>query len=170
MSDVATSFRMEASISSGVRLCSRRDLVANSGVVVWHDGHQIALFYLPGRPEAADLPARPATADLLDLPEAADRLSHPPESADEPFNPPEAAGELYALDNHDPFSGANVIGRGIVGDLRGELVVASPIYKQHFRLRDGQCLEDADQRLRHWPVAFDGDDVVLLGEDSTDRG
>ena len=36
-------------------------------------------------------------------------------------------GELYAIDNHDPFSEANVLSRGIVGDLNGELVVASPI-------------------------------------------
>lgn len=48
----------------------------------------------------------------------------------------------YALSNHDPFSSANVISRGIVGDLGGKLVVASPVYKQHFCLRTGQCLED----------------------------
>ncbi len=41
---------------------------------------------------------------------------------------------LYAIDNRDPKSGANVLGRGIVGHLGGELVVASPLYKQHFRL------------------------------------
>ena len=51
-------------------------------------------------------------------------------------------GELFAIDNHDPFSEANVLSRGIVGDLGGELVVASPIYKQHFRLKDGLCIED----------------------------
>jgi nitrite reductase (NADH) small subunit len=49
---------------------------------------------------------------------------------------------VYALSNHDPFSRANVLSRGIVGDLKGELVVASPIYKQHFSLASGQCLED----------------------------
>ncbi|KAA0020414.1 nitrite reductase small subunit NirD [Salinicola corii] len=133
-----------ASSSHPVRLCSRADLVAGSGIVAWHDGHQIALFFLPGRPEAAD------------------RLSHSPEAAGEPIKPPEAAGELYALDNRDPFSGANVIGRGIIGDLKGELVVASPIYKHHFRLTDGQCLEDPSQRLRTWVVRWNGDDVELL--------
>ena len=62
-----------------------------------------------------------------------------------------------------------MIGRGIVGDLKGELVVASPIYKQHFRLTDGQCLEDATRRLRTWSVGWDGDNVVLhipVGADS----
>src|SRR5579859_7332731 len=37
---------------------------------------------------------------------------------------------VYALGNFDPFSRANVLSRGIVGDLKGELVVASPVYKQ----------------------------------------
>ncbi len=50
--------------------------------------------------------------------------------------------QLFALANHDPFSRANVISRGITGDLKGELVVASPVYKQHFRLDTGQCVED----------------------------
>lgn len=50
--------------------------------------------------------------------------------------------KIYALDNHDPFSSANVISRGVVGDLQGRLVVASPVYKQHFDLESGVCLED----------------------------
>src|SRR4051812_2182075 len=37
---------------------------------------------------------------------------------------------VFAIGNGDPFSGANVLSRGLVGDLKGELVVASPIYKQ----------------------------------------
>jgi nitrite reductase (NADH) small subunit len=54
---------------------------------------------------------------------------------------------VYALSNHDPFSRANVLSRGIVGDLKGELVVASPVYKQHFSLDSGQCLEDPQVRV-----------------------
>lgn len=68
---------------------------------------------------------------------------------------------LYALDNRDPKSGANVIGRGIVGHLGGALVVASPLYKQHFRLEDGSCIEYPDQRLRTWQARFNGDAVEL---------
>ena len=57
-------------------------------------------------------------------------------------------GSVHALDNHDPCSGANVISRGIVGD-RGEVpVVASPVYKQCFDLRTGQCLDDPDQVIQ----------------------
>jgi nitrite reductase (NADH) large subunit len=49
---------------------------------------------------------------------------------------------VFAIGNHDPASGANVLSRGIVGDVGGELVVASPLYKQHFSLITGRCLED----------------------------
>lgn len=50
-------------------------------------------------------------------------------------------GELYAVDNFDPFSEAAVISRGIVGDRGGEPTVASPVYKQVFSLRTGVCLD-----------------------------
>ncbi len=57
---------------------------------------------------------------------------------------------VFALENRDPFSGANVLARGIVGDVGGELVVASPVYKQHFSLTTGRCLEDDSVALRTW--------------------
>jgi nitrite reductase (NADH) small subunit len=56
-------------------------------------------------------------------------------------------GTMYALSNLDPFSGANVLSRGIVGDRAGEPKVASPIYKQTFNLRTGVCNEDPAVRL-----------------------
>jgi nitrite reductase (NADH) small subunit len=68
---------------------------------------------------------------------------------------------VYAIDNLDPFSKANVLSRGIVGDLKGELVVASPIYKQHFNLTTGQCLEEADVRIAVYPVRVEGDKVLV---------
>lgn len=79
------------------------------------------------------------------------------------FYLPGHGNELYALDHHDPFSNANVIARGIVGDLKGAPVVASPIYKQHFRLEDGQCLEDEDVKLRTWKIEFKGNEVWIEG-------
>jgi assimilatory nitrate reductase catalytic subunit len=54
---------------------------------------------------------------------------------------------VYAVGNGDPFSGANVLSRGIVGDIKGELVVASPVYKQHFSLVSGRCIEDDSVRI-----------------------
>ncbi|MDD2055886.1 nitrite reductase small subunit NirD [Pseudomonas sp. GD03860] len=101
-------------------VCSRDDLVAQSGVVVWFEGRQVALFYLP-----------------------------------------EQSTPVYAVDNVDPKSGANVIGRGLVGHLKGELVVAAPLYKQHFCLSDGRCLEDAQQALQVWPVRLRGEQVEI---------
>lgn len=59
---------------------------------------------------------------------------------------------IYAIANHDPFSKANVLSRGIVGDLKGELVVASPVYKQHFSLATGQCVEDAEVKVEVFPA------------------
>jgi nitrite reductase (NADH) large subunit len=59
---------------------------------------------------------------------------------------------LYALDNLDPASDANVLSRGIVGDVQGELVVASPIYKHHYSLLTGRCLEDATRSVNVYAV------------------
>ena len=103
-------------------LCQRSDLVANSGVVAWLDGRQVALFYLP---DCAD------------------------------------GEQIYAIENRDPKSGANVIGRGLIGQLQGDLVVASPLYKQHFRLEDGSCIEYPEQRLRTWPARLTGVQVEV---------
>ena len=52
------------------------------------------------------------------------------------------SGDLYALGNVDPFSGASVLSRGIVGSKGDVVTVASPVYKQRFDLRTGRCLDD----------------------------
>ena len=51
-------------------------------------------------------------------------------------------GSLHAVGNIDPFSGAAVLSRGIVGDRAGRATVQSPILKQAFALEDGCCLDD----------------------------
>jgi len=69
---------------------------------------------------------------------------------------------LHAVANVDPFSGAAVLSRGIVGDRGGVPVVASPIYKQSFDLRTGACLDDPAVSLAVHPVrVLDG--VVQVG-------
>lgn len=61
-------------------------------------------------------------------------------------------GEVYAVDNRDPFTGVNVMSRGIVGT-RGEVpVVISPLHKQSFDLRTGGCLDEPALSLRVFPV------------------
>jgi nitrite reductase (NADH) small subunit len=59
---------------------------------------------------------------------------------------------LYALHNVDPFSGASVLSRGIVGDVGGTPVVASPLFKQHFALASGVAVEDESVVVATYPV------------------
>lgn len=56
-------------------------------------------------------------------------------------------GEIVAIDNVDPCSGASVMSRGIVGDADGTPIVASPMYKDRFDLRSGRCLDRSDVTL-----------------------
>lgn len=49
--------------------------------------------------------------------------------------------ELFALDNLDPVGGAYVLSRGIVGSRGGAPTVASPLHKQVYDLRTGECLD-----------------------------
>jgi assimilatory nitrate reductase catalytic subunit len=69
--------------------------------------------------------------------------------------------KIYAISNRDPFSGANVLSRGIVGDLKGELVVASPVYKQHFSLLSGRCIEDGAVRIPVYGARVEEGFVVI---------
>ncbi|WP_434600369.1 nitrite reductase small subunit NirD [Streptomyces sp. A5-4] len=52
------------------------------------------------------------------------------------------AGTPYAIDNRDPFSGAYVLSRGLLGTSDGSPFVASPLLKQRFDLTTGRCLDD----------------------------
>lgn len=72
-------------------------------------------------------------------------------------------GRIYAIDNFDPFSEANVLSRGLIGDLKGRDVVASPIYKNHFDLNTGECLEDASVVIPTYAVRINGDAVEIAG-------
>ncbi|WP_437713466.1 nitrite reductase small subunit NirD [Sorangium sp. So ce448] len=60
--------------------------------------------------------------------------------------------EIYAISNFDPFSKAFVLSRGIVGDKGGVPKIASPIYKQNFDLRSGQCLDDPNVLIPVYPT------------------
>jgi nitrite reductase (NADH) small subunit len=70
-------------------------------------------------------------------------------------------GDIFAIDNYDPFSDANVLSRGICGDIKGQAVVASPIYKQHFNLSTGQCLEDEAVKVTIYQVRVVDGEVQL---------
>lgn len=82
---------------------------------------------------------------------------------------------VLAVQQHDPFSDAYVLARGIVGsrDVDGVEVptVASPMHKQVFDLRSGRCLEPVGKTparglpadLRTWPVRVEGGVVEVGG-------
>jgi nitrite reductase (NADH) small subunit len=70
-------------------------------------------------------------------------------------------GPVYAISNHDPIGDANVLSRGIIGSLGNRIVVASPLYKQHFCLVSGQCLEDEGASVKAWPARVEGGLVQL---------
>jgi len=70
-------------------------------------------------------------------------------------------GEVFALDNLDPFSHAHVLSRGIVGDRDGVPKVASPMYKQSFDLRTGRCLDDDEAAVAAYPVRVAGGRVLV---------
>ncbi|CDK00974.1 Nitrite reductase (NAD(P)H), small subunit [Microbacterium sp. C448] len=76
-------------------------------------------------------------------------------------------GEIYAVSNHDPYSGAHVMSRGIVGTRGGVPTVASPMYKQVFDLRTGICLDTQgkDERvLDVWPAQVRDGELFLKME------
>lgn len=57
---------------------------------------------------------------------------------------------VFAVDNHDPFTNANVIGRGLMGNIGPQIVVSSPLHKERFDLETGICLENPQIRLHVW--------------------
>jgi nitrite reductase (NADH) small subunit len=70
-------------------------------------------------------------------------------------------GRVHALSNRDPFSGAYVLARGIVGSRRGLPTVASPMYKQVFDLTTGRCLDDPAVRVPTFGVRLQGPRVEV---------
>ncbi len=71
---------------------------------------------------------------------------------------------FHAIDNIDPRSGASVLSRGLVGNLGVRVVVASPLYKNHFDLVTGECLEAPEQSVRAHAVRVEGGQVMVALE------
>jgi nitrite reductase (NADH) small subunit len=74
--------------------------------------------------------------------------------------------QVFALSNYDPFGKASVLSRGILGTrtVEGDEVpfVASPLYKQAFDLRTGQCLDDPAVAVPAYEVIV-SEGVILVG-------
>lgn len=62
------------------------------------------------------------------------------------------AGRPYAIENRDPFTGAQVLSRGLLGSADGRPFVASPLLKQRFDLETGKCLDDDEVSVTVYPV------------------
>ena len=71
-------------------------------------------------------------------------------------------GSLRAVGNIDPFSGAAVMSRGIVGDRSGRACVQTPVKKQAFAFDDGQCLDDAAVALPIYRTRLTADGDVQV--------
>lgn len=78
---------------------------------------------------------------------------------------PFANEEIFAIDNIDPFYQASVLSRGLIAELHGELYVASPLKKQHFRLKDGTCLESADFSVKAFDVRVTNGRIELKSKE-----
>ena len=68
---------------------------------------------------------------------------------------------LYAINNYDPIGKANVLSRGLIGSIGEEVVVASPLYKQHFNLSSGKCLEDENASVKTYAIRVEEGEVQL---------
>jgi nitrite reductase (NADH) small subunit len=73
---------------------------------------------------------------------------------------------VYAIQNYDPIGKANVLSRGIIGDVKGKPVVASPLYKQHFSLISGACLEDEAVNVTVYAIQIQNGNVEIQIEPS----
>ncbi len=78
------------------------------------------------------------------------------------FHVANADGQVFAIGNYDPNSGASVLSRGLVGNLGERIVVASPIYKQHFDLATGECLEAPENSVSAYSARIE-DGKVWVG-------
>ncbi len=74
-------------------------------------------------------------------------------------------GALYAVSNTDPFTGASVMSRGIVGSVGDTVKITSPMLKHSFDLDTGQSLDDASVCLHTFMVRMVGGRIeVALAE------
>lgn len=72
-----------------------------------------------------------------------------------------ADSRVFAIGNYDPNSHASVLSRGLVGNLGERIVVASPLYKHHFDLQTGECLEAPEHSVPTWPARIDAGKVWI---------
>lgn len=75
-------------------------------------------------------------------------------------------GTVRAVQQTDPYSGANVMSRGLVGTWRGRPSVASPMFKHVFDLDTGDCLDakgEEPRSVRAYPARVVAGVVEVAG-------
>ena len=78
------------------------------------------------------------------------------------FHVDDGQSRVFAIHNYDPNAGAAVLARGLVGNLAERIVVASPIYKHHFDLQTGECLEAPEHSVSAYPARI-ADGQIWVG-------
>lgn len=74
---------------------------------------------------------------------------------------PVGSEQVFAVNNFDPIGKANVLSRGLICDVKGQLTVASPLYKQHYSLATGECLEDETVRIATYQTKIENNRVLV---------
>lgn len=77
------------------------------------------------------------------------------------FYLPSTPLKVYAIGNYDPLGKAQVLSRGIVGDVKGQKIVASPLYKHHYGIETGVCLEYPEITVPVYACRIHGDSVQV---------
>lgn len=77
------------------------------------------------------------------------------------FHIPNSEEKIYAVGNYDPIGKANVLYRGLVGCINDEPVVSSPLYKQHYSLKTGRCLQE-EQTIAVYDIRIENEQVQLF--------
>ncbi len=77
------------------------------------------------------------------------------------FYLPNSEEQIFAVGNYDPIGKANVLYRGLVGCIDSEPVVSSPLYKQHYSLKTGQCLQE-DETIAVYDIRIENEQVQVL--------
>lgn len=72
-----------------------------------------------------------------------------------------ATNKLFAVGNYDPAGQANVLSRGMLAELGGQVTIASPLYKHHFCLSSGVCLEDNELSIPVYGVRVTEDKIEV---------
>jgi nitrite reductase (NADH) small subunit len=75
--------------------------------------------------------------------------------------PTGGSDSLFAVEHRDPRSGANVIARGLLGELDGRWYVASPMHKDRFDLATGACLDRPGISLATYRVQVRDSQVLV---------